>query len=224
MAKNYYLILGVPVDAAPDAIRSAFRRQARIHHPDHGGSTGARAFREASEAYEVLSDPVRRARYDRELRRDVPRESVTSVGRESEPEPLISDPIPVTGRPESVRPSFEALFERLTRNFTRLGRPKAEQAEPLNFELILSPEETARGILIPFQVPVLTPCPRCRGSGRDALFSCGACAGDGRIVDQRVLEVRIPARVRDGTIIEVAMDRVGIENLWLRVHVRVERH
>jgi molecular chaperone DnaJ len=224
MAKNYYLILGIPTDAAPGAIRSAFRKLARLHHPDHGGSSGTRAFREASEAYEVLSDPVRRARYDQELGRDVRRQAKSPPGRASEPEPLVSDPVPITGRPESVQPSFEALLERLSRNFTGRGRPKGEREEPLHFELVLSPEEAGRGVLIPFQVPVLTVCPRCRGGGRVGGFACPDCEGSGRVTEERRLDVHVPARVRDGTVIEVPLRRLGVENVWLMVHVRIARH
>jgi DnaJ-class molecular chaperone len=224
MAKNYYLILGVPVDAAPAAIRSAYRERAKRFHPDHGDSVDVQAFRDASEAYEVLSDPTRRARYDRELRRSFRRGAETAVGRKSDPEHLVSVAMPITGEPESVRPSFEALFERLTENFTGLGRTKVEQAEPLNFELILSREEAARGVVVPFQVPVLTPCPGCGGRGRDWLFDCEHCDGEGRLVDRRALNVRVPAGVRDGAVIEVSMDRLGIRNLWLRVHVRVDTY
>ena len=64
MAKDYYLILGVPLDAAPGEIRSAFRRLALQYHPDRRGEAGTRAFRDISEAYDVLSDPAQRARYD----------------------------------------------------------------------------------------------------------------------------------------------------------------
>jgi len=214
MAKNYYLILGVPIDAPPETIRSAFRKQARRFHPDHGGPAKARAFREASEAYEVLSDPVLRERYDREMHRNVRRES----------RPLVADPVPIMGRPEFARPSFDALFERLSRNFTGLGRPKAEREEPLHFELILSPEEAVRGILIPFQVPVLSACRTCRGSGHSGLFTCDDCEGTGRSVDSRTLEVQVPAGVRDGAVIETSLNAVGVENVWLRVQVRVARH
>ena len=214
MAKNYYLILGVPIDAPPETIRSAFRKQARRYHPDHGGPANARAFREASEAYEVLSDPALRESYDREMHRSVRRE----------PQPLVADPVPITGRPESARPSFDALFERLTRNFTGLGRPKAEREEPLHFELILSPEEAARGIRIPFQVPVLSACPRCRGSGYSGLFPCDDCEGMGRSMGPRTIEVPVPAGVRDGAVVEASLNPLGVENVWLRVHVRVARH
>lgn len=65
--KDYYEILGVGRDATPDQIKKAFRRLARDSHPDaNPNDPGAEArFREVAEAYEVLSDPQKRARYDR---------------------------------------------------------------------------------------------------------------------------------------------------------------
>lgn len=104
MAKDYYLILGVPLDAAPSEIRSAFRRLALRYHPDRRGASSPREFQDISEAYDVLSDPARRARYDRESRS--PRSDVVPFSaRAGEPEPLISEPVPILGRPETVRPS-----------------------------------------------------------------------------------------------------------------------
>lgn len=223
MAKDYYLILGVPLDAPPDAIRSAFRRLALRYHPDRRGEASVRVFQDISEAYDVLSDPVRRARYDREARR-LERHVPVAPARARHPEPLMSEPIAVTGRPEFVRPSFDSLFERLSRNFAGFGVPKSEHEEPLNFELILSPEEAERGVLVPFEVPVLSICFQCGGTGRDWVFSCADCGGEGRLVDRELIRVRVPPGVRDGAVIEVSLEELGVHNLWLRVHVRVKRH
>jgi DnaJ-class molecular chaperone len=222
MAKDYYLILGVPLDAAPDQIRSAFRKLALRYHPDREGASSPAAFHDISEAYDVLSDPTRRARYDRERRQTGPRGGAEpSVSRANEPEPLVSEPVPVTGQPESVRPSFDALFDRLRRNFLDDETPKAEHAEPLNFELILSPEEAAVGVRIPFEVPVFSICHECGGLGRQWVFPCTGCDGDGRIVDRQAIEVRVPAGVRDGAVLDVSLEALGVTNLWLRVFVRV---
>lgn len=65
MQKNYYVILGVRSDANADQIRSAFRRRARELHPDQSGMDSG-PFLELQEAYNVLSDPERRRRYDRQ--------------------------------------------------------------------------------------------------------------------------------------------------------------
>jgi hypothetical protein len=173
----------------------------------------------------VLSDPGRRARYDRELRRTSRHERFVPVNQRAvEPEPLISEPVPVEGQPELVRPSYEALVDRLARNFAELGVPKSEHEEPLNFELILSGEEAERGVLIPFHVPVLSICAHCGGTGRDWVFPCDKCAGEGQTVRRDVLNVRVPGGVRDGTVFELSLQKLGIRNLWLRVHVRVEGH
>lgn len=59
---DLYEVLGVPRDATPDQIKKAYRHLAKTHHPDTGGD--AEAFRRISHAFEVLSDPARRAKYD----------------------------------------------------------------------------------------------------------------------------------------------------------------
>jgi hypothetical protein len=130
----------------------------------------------------------------------------------------------VTGDPGLVRPSFDALLDRVTRNFFGAEAPKAEHPEPLNFELILSPDEAEVGTMIPFVVPVLSTCYQCSGTGRDWVFPCLDCDGEGRIVDRETVRVQVPAGVRDGTLIEVSLEGLGVRNLWLRVHVRVETH
>lgn len=61
--KDYYRILQVHPEASPEVIQAAYRRLARQRHPDSGGSDAA--MQELNEAYEVLSDPVKRREYDR---------------------------------------------------------------------------------------------------------------------------------------------------------------
>jgi curved DNA-binding protein CbpA len=80
-ADDYYRVLGVARNAGPPEIRRAYRRLARQHHPDRNPQPdGSERFRTVAEAYAVLNDPARRARYDhtigptprRDLRRAVP--------------------------------------------------------------------------------------------------------------------------------------------------------
>lgn len=59
---DYYDILGVPKNASPDEIKRAYRKAAHQHHPDKGGES--QRFKEINEAYQALSDPEKRARYD----------------------------------------------------------------------------------------------------------------------------------------------------------------
>ena len=68
-AMNYYEVLCIPSDADDGVIRSAFRRLARQYHPDAGSGSSPEKFRELTDAYETLLDPVRRTAYDNSLAR-----------------------------------------------------------------------------------------------------------------------------------------------------------
>jgi molecular chaperone DnaJ/curved DNA-binding protein len=223
MFKNYYLILGVPRTADPESIRSAYRDLAKRHHPDRIGPGGATKFKQIREAYEVLADPLQRARLDRQIDEAEGLSARSGGWSEREPEPLVSEPMNIGDRPGSVSPSFEAFIERIARNFTGLGVPKAEREEALNFELIMSPDEAERGAIIPFSIPVFRVCSWCGGSGDDWGFPCSHCDAEGRTVGRGTLRVRVPAGVRPGTVIEVPLNRLGVDNFYLRVHIRIAR-
>jgi curved DNA-binding protein CbpA len=88
---NYYLLLGVPRDADPEAIRSAFRALARRYHPDAGEGSSADRFREILIAYETLNDSSRRQEYDRHLqqRRAPVAQFVEPLRAQAAPEPML---------------------------------------------------------------------------------------------------------------------------------------
>ena len=211
--RDYYVVLGIPHTESVGAIRAAFRDRAKRLHPDRSGGD-AEAFRELREAYEVLTDRNRRRRYDGAV---APADWAAEL---LAPEPMV-DEVSIFGDAASVRPSFDELHARFERNFTGLGVPKAERAEPLDFELILTPEEARRGGLLPFGLPCVEPCPRCGGSGEDWSFYCRACSGTGIVERRRVLTVRLPARMRSDTILEAPLSGYGIDNLYLRLRVRI---
>lgn len=115
--RNCYAILQVPEDADRAAIHRAFRALARRYHPDAGSGSSAQSFRDAAEAYAVLSDPERRREHDRDLARS------RRPHFEMRPEPLIpeaSKRVPY-GEPafdfdqEIVRmlQVFEAIFDEI---------------------------------------------------------------------------------------------------------------
>jgi DnaJ-class molecular chaperone len=109
---NFYAILGIPLDADDDAIRSAYRLLARRYHPDRGVGSSAEKFRQVNEAYETLIDPGSRESYDFSIRSVEPRipivvePLVSQSGRFAAPQPLPVFPTAV---------SFDELFDRLMR-------------------------------------------------------------------------------------------------------------
>ena len=141
MRKNYYLILRLAPDATLDQIRSAFRRRALELHPDLS-SAESDQFIELQEAYDVLSDPARRAIYDREAeeipirRMEAARPAETVIPRRRRAEPLTTartaagfEEMPLFRSFETFSPSLDEIFERQWSNFDLLTRPKAERLE-----------------------------------------------------------------------------------------------
>jgi molecular chaperone DnaJ/curved DNA-binding protein len=124
---------------------------------------------------------------------------------------------------QTIRPSFEPLFERFLRNFTGEKVPKSERLESLNVEVILSPEEAARGVAVPIGVPVFYTCPQCGGSGRDWLFPCIDCNAQGMIEQEATVRIRIPPMIPDRAIIEMPIHGLDIHNFYLRLHIRISR-
>jgi DnaJ-class molecular chaperone len=223
--KNYYVILGVPHGETTRGIQAAFRELAKRYHPDRAGPDATAKFQDIREAYDVLSDPEKRRRYNDELERE-------HAAVRTRPEPIYSRPYP---RPEpliperrsvlrdfqTIRPSFDALFERIARNFTGHGIPKAERLESLNVEVLLSPDEAAWGTEIPVGVPVLYSCPDCHGFGHVALFPCIECEGQGFVEDEETVTIRIPPITADRAVFEIPIEGLGISNLYLRLFTRV---
>ena len=176
----------------------------------------------AVEAYRVLSDPTLRERYDERLRRQegTPEQVVV---RSATAEPLTREPIPLFGRTDEIRPSFDAMFDRLVRNFTRVGFPKSEHLEPLNCDVVLSPEEASRGGVLPIAVPVFEACPECGGSGHTWLFPCTHCGQSGTVGNAVTVRLEIPPMVRAGTIIDLPLEGLGVSNLRLRIVIHIDR-
>lgn len=223
--KDYYVILGISRTESESGIRAAFRELAKRYHPDRVGPQGTPLFQDIVEAYQVLSDPVRRKHYNQGLRQaegqpEPPTEPITT-GRSPQAEPLVPEPWSLLRGVLRMQPSCEALQERLRRHFTGRRVPPGEREARLNLEVILSPDEALRGGMVPIGVPVFYPCPACGGSGRDWRFPCSLCRAHGLIEEEKVVRVPLPPLVRDGTIVEVPVRRVGMQNFSLRLHIRI---
>jgi len=136
-ARDYYIILGVASDETEQGVRAAFRELAKRHHPDHVGPEGAAPFREVAEAYEVLGDSSRRRQYDESRKRGPARPPAERLVREVSMRRDLVD----------VRPSREALFQRIQRNFTPRAVPIPDRVDELSVDVAISPEEAGKGAL-----------------------------------------------------------------------------
>jgi DnaJ-class molecular chaperone len=218
--KTYYMILGVSSTESPEGIRAAYRDLAKRLHPDVSGDATTDAFQEVAEAYRVLSDPLLRRDYNNKLTRAT--EGDVSPMRHPPPEQAVREPVTILGHPESIRPSFEAMYTRFLRNFTGIGIPKSEHLEGLNFEVLLTPDEWARGCTVPIRVPVFSRCPECGGSGLDWVFPCASCQQQGIVEGEQTVRVKIPPMSPAGSIFEIPLQGLGIHNFFLRLHLFVE--
>jgi molecular chaperone DnaJ len=88
----------------------------------------------------------------------------------------------------------------------------------LSGEIILSPVEAQAGGVLPLDVPVLTTCPSCQGTG-GFVFDCGRCDGEGKVERRFPVPLRIPSGIKDGAVFQVAVDEPSVMSILLTVHI-----
>src|SRR5579863_2880056 len=225
--KDYYAILEVPRTATPEAIRKAHRRLARKNHPDlNPGNKDAEAkFKEVQEAYEVLSDPEKRKRYD-ELGPNW--QAGPEFRRPPQWEEGTVDAGDVFGAgPSGFSDFFESLFGGRRGGF-RAGGNFRMRGRDIEAELSIPLEEAHRGTSRRLSLQIDEPCPECQGTGMKNQQPCPVCHGQGVRPAHRTLDVTIPPGVRDGNILRLAGQgepgSAGGPPGDLHVHVRLEPH
>jgi molecular chaperone DnaJ len=246
--RDFYEVLGVERGASDSEIKKAFRRLAQQWHPDvNQDAAAAQRFKEISEAYQVLSDPDRRQRYDLFGTADVSGD-------------------PMAGGFGGFADIFDAFFGAAAGGAGRRGRPAA--GSDLRYDLRITFEEAVLGTEKEIEFPILarcetcdgsgakpgtqattcpqcsgrgevravrqtmlgqminvTTCPRCRGEGRIVESPCETCGGDGRTERRRTLRVTIPAGIDEGHQIRLSNEgEVGPRggpagSLYVAVHV-----
>ena len=225
---DYYELLGVPRTATEAEIKSAFRTLARELHPDVSTEPDAGArFRDVAEAYEVLSDPERRATYDRYgkagLRRGGFESAFTDFGNLSDIfAAFFGDDLLGGGRQRSQRGGdvqavveidLEEAFAGATVTVpldlaVPCERCAATGAEP-GTSTRTCPTCSGSGVVrsvsqnIFGQFVQQRTCPECEGAGEVLEQPCADCRGDGRVVRRTQLEVDVPRGIHDGQQIRV---------------------
>lgn len=214
--KDYYLILKIPRDASTEEIRKAHRQQVLRYHPDRSTNPDPARFREAQEAYEVLRDQERRKEYNHRLENHEDR-------LYTPPEPVHGGPISLWEEFETVSPGILEILDHIRRDFFGPVR-KVDPLRELNVEFILDPDEAACGVSLPLDVPVYESCPRCGGRGGAFPFPCLLCNGKGWSWGKRTISIRIPPGIQEGTVMQIPLQKLGIQLLYLNVHIRIQPH
>lgn len=207
--KDYYKVLGVSRGASGDEIKKAFRKLARKYHPDvnPGDKKAEEKFKEINEAYEVLSDPEKRKKYDTlgpNWQEQFGFQPGAGAGRRTytyRTSPLDFD---ATGFSDF----FEALFGRgatgggptgtRTQDFRRRAGENIEQ--PVEVTL----QEAYTGAARTFNIQSTEVCPVCYGTGEVDGRICSNCGGQGMVPRNKRIQVKIPAGVDNGSRIRVA--------------------
>ncbi|WP_088280284.1 molecular chaperone DnaJ [Ideonella sp. A 288] len=237
MAKrDFYDILGVPKNASDDDIKKAYRRLAAKHHPDrHQGDDVKKSeekFKEAKEAYEMLSDPQKRAAYDQHGHAGVdPNAGMGGFGG---------------GGGGSFADAFGDIFGDIfggAAGARRGGGQQVYRGSDLSYAMEITLEEAAHGKDAQIRIPtwdncetckgtgakpgtsaktcttcngsgtvhirqgffsIQQTCPHCQGSGKIIPEPCTTCNGAGKIKRQKTLEVKIPAGINEGMRIRSA--------------------
>jgi molecular chaperone DnaJ len=225
MAQDYYATLGVGRDAGADELKKAYRKLARQLHPDVNDAPDAsERFKEVTVAYEVLSDPQKRATYDRG-----------------------GDPLSSGGGGFGQGFSFDDIMDAFFgQNVSRGPRPRTQRGQDALLRINIDLAEAAFGVTHEIKVDTAVtcttcggsgaaegsepqtcrtchghgdvqhvqrsllgdirtsrPCPTCHGFGTVIPDPCSECAGEGRVRSRRSISVTIPAGVDQGTRIQL---------------------
>jgi hypothetical protein len=117
--------------------------------------------------------------------------------------------------------TLASVRESVLRNFTRGKPPDHRGVEPIGVQLILTPDEAARGGLTLVSVPTYYPCPVCRGSGKDDGAPCQVCGETGAIEETETVRIPIPPMVGDLDLFDSPLRGLGVHNYYLRLLVRL---
>ena len=230
--RDYYEVLGVSQTANESEIKSAYRRLAVQYHPDKnpGDASAEDKFKEAAEAYSILSDAEQRRRYDRFGHAGVS----SSAGAGGWGAPGFGGIEDILGDLFGFGDVFGARGGR---------RSAAQRGADLRYDLEISLENAAAGMTAQLRIPRLEACDKCKGSGaaegtqpetcqtcngagqvryQQGFFSvartcgmcrgtgsvvktpCDACKGAGRVEREKTMEVKIPAGVETGSRLRIA--------------------
>jgi molecular chaperone DnaJ len=254
--RDYYEVLGIEKNASEAEIKKAFKRMAMKYHPDRNpdDAEAEGKFKEAKEAYEVLSDAQKRSAYDQFGHAGVdPSAGMGGAGG--------------FGGGANFSDIFGDVFGDIFGGGRARGGAHGYRGDDLQYNLELSLEDAVRGTQVDIRIPTQVPCeecggsgakkgttpttcstcggvgqvrmqqgffslqqtcPRCHGSGKIITDPCGTCHGQGRVQKHKTLSVKVPAGVDTGDRIRLSGEGEAGEHGGppgdLYVHISVMPH
>jgi len=179
--RDYYEVLGVGHEASLEEIKKAYRKLAKQFHPDRDGGDAVR-FKEATEAYEILSDPEKRRQYDH-FGHAGPEQSFDFGPTDFSRARSAFEEFGFGSAWEDIFDTFFGEGMRSTRTRQR-RRSRAQPGEDLEYRLRITLEDAALGTRMKVTIPRYTVCERCQGSGREpgtSVETCPVCKGQGQL-------------------------------------------
>ncbi len=250
--RDYYEVLGLNKDAPEAEIKKAYRKLAMKHHPDRNPDSkdGEEKFKEAKEAYEILTDPEKRRAYDAYGHAGVNPQMGAGPGQEG-----------FGGFAEAFGDIFSDIFG----GGQGRGRASVFRGADLRYNLEVSLEQAARGSETKIRIPTMETCetckgsgakpgthpktcdtchgagtvrlsqgffsiqqtcPTCHGTGKTVTDPCATCRGAGRLKKHKTLAVKIPSGVDEGDRIRLSGEgEAGVNggpagDLYVVIHLK----
>ena len=238
MTKDYYKILGVAEFDTADNIKTAYRKLARKWHPDVAGNSAdvISRFKEINEAYEILSNQIKKAEYDR-ARKFYNYAKGINIGQGVNEEEVVNRNEEVNrksnecNRKETKASSFSFNWEEfLSKKHREAGFKKEEAKAPKRGEDIysdieISVFEALSGVSKTINMLQTQICPKCNGRKFINGSTCPHCKGKGETTNYKKFSVKIPAGVKNNSKIRLAGEgsngiNGGVNgDLYITIHI-----